>query len=607
MKKRVIFLIAACLCALCCASAAAESVTLTAVVPEEHAVTVIIGEHGSIQCGDQQYSGTASIAVQRFGSANIAVVPDYGYELDTITASSGEYLAYDEAGITISGIAEDLFIELSFVSTHSGQCGDDVYWALDDEGTLTISGSGAMQDYTAETSPFHEKSFSRVIIEEGVTSVGSYAFYDCSALNSVTLPQGMTGIGDSAFRLCWNLNSIEIPAGVTAICQYAFSGCTALREAILPDGLISIGNYAFNKCSRLSSITLPEGVTIIGDAAFRNCKSLSGIVIPGSVTSIGAVAFSGCSGLTSISIPDGITGIGRYTFYGCGSLTDISIPDSVTSIGSYAFDGCDSLQTVAANTCGTYVYYWAKSMGYQVTVSTHQNLVVDAAVEPTCAETGLTEGSHCPICGVLVAQETVPKKGHYYVFDAEVEPTCTETGMTSGFHCDRCGEVFVAQEVVPATGHAWGEPSYTWAEDDSAVTATRVCGHDAAHVETEEAAVRLRILSPTDSAPGMADYSSEPFSNDAFEIQAKTIVIPSLQSMTVLRLPASLTAIEAEAFCGDDSIEAVLISSGCASIGSRAFADCVNLRYVRVPASVTSIADDAFEGCGQVIVDRITD
>ena len=114
----------------------------------------------------------------------------------------------------------------------------------------------------------------------------------------VVVPDGVTEIGDYAFYGCSSLSSIEIPGSVMEIGDYAFSGCSSLSSIKLPDSVRSIGDYAFSGCSSLSSIEIPGSVTSIGDCAFSGCSSLSSIEIPGSVTSIGYSAFSGCDKLT---------------------------------------------------------------------------------------------------------------------------------------------------------------------------------------------------------------------------------------------------------------------------------------------------------------------
>ena len=144
-----------------------------------------------------------------------------------------------------------------------------------------------------------------------------------------------------------DVKKIVIEDGVTSIGDYAFRGCSSLASITLPDSVTSIGDCAFVFCVGLSSITLPDSVTSIGDSAFKNCSSLTSITIPDRVTSIESRAFTGCSSLTSITIPDSVTSIGYATFAGCSSLTSITIPDSVTSIGESAFSNCSSLQTIS--------------------------------------------------------------------------------------------------------------------------------------------------------------------------------------------------------------------------------------------------------------------
>ena len=208
----------------------------------------------------------------------------------------------------------------------SGTCGiygDNLTWTLDSEGTLTISGKGEMDNSSDVPWDSYSDDIVSVVIEDGVTSIGKWAFYFCDNLTSITIPNSVTSIGYSVFGYCESLTSI-----------------------ILPDGVTSIGDSAFYWCDNLTSITIPDSVTSIGDSAFMHCESLTSITIPDSVTSIGDSAFADCVGLTSIEIRDGVTSIGDYAFYHCKNLTSITIPDSVTSIGDWAFYNCDSLTSI---------------------------------------------------------------------------------------------------------------------------------------------------------------------------------------------------------------------------------------------------------------------
>ena len=201
---------------------------------------------------------------------------------------------------------------------------DNLTWTLDADGTLTISGTGAMKnyDYDSNQSPVYNNSdVKKIVIEDGVTSIGDYAFRGCSSLTSITLPDSVTSIGDCAFVFCVGLSSITLPDSVTSIGDSAFKNCSSLTSITIPDSVTSIGDWTFYKCSSLTSITIPNSVTSIGDSAFYNCRSLTSITIPDRVTSIESSAFYNCSSLTSITIPKSVTSIGSGVFNNCNNLT----------------------------------------------------------------------------------------------------------------------------------------------------------------------------------------------------------------------------------------------------------------------------------------------
>ena len=234
-------------------------------------------------------------------------------------------------------------------------CGDNVYWSFSG-GTLIISGEGAMYDYeygydprdgNYSTAPWGELDITEIVVEDGVTSIGEFAFGSCSSLTSVAIPDSVTSIGSYAFDNCTSLTSVAIPDSVTSIGEWAFSDCTSLTSVAIPDSVTSIGEWAFSDCTSLTSVAIPDSVTSIGEWAFSDCTSLTSVAIPDSVTSIGSYAFNDCTSLTSVTIPDSVTSIGHHAFSGCTSLTSVAIPDSVTSIGHQAFSWCTSLTSVA--------------------------------------------------------------------------------------------------------------------------------------------------------------------------------------------------------------------------------------------------------------------
>ncbi len=199
-----------------------------------------------------------------------------------------------------------------------------------------------------------------LIIPDGVTSIGSYAFYGCSSLTSITISDSVTSIGSYAFLSCRSLISITISNGVTLIGEGAFRDCSDLTNITIPNGVTSIGEDAFYGCSSLTSITIHDSVTSIGSSAFAGCNSLKNVYISDIAAWCNIVFQGGYSNpmyyadnlylngnlITNLIIPDSVTLIGNYAFYGCSSLISITIPDGVTSIGNYAFNGCNNVRKI---------------------------------------------------------------------------------------------------------------------------------------------------------------------------------------------------------------------------------------------------------------------
>ncbi|MDR0559749.1 MAG: leucine-rich repeat protein [Prevotellaceae bacterium] len=240
-----------------------------------------------------------------------------------------------------------MFVCLLFAVNSFGQtwqAGENITATLSN-GTLTFSGTGAMDNYNYSSTPWYgvRSNISTVIINNGITSIGYMAFTGCSGLTSLTIPNSVTSIGLAAFSVCSGLTSLAIPNSVTSIGSGAFSGCSGLTSLTIPNSVTSIGSGAFSYCSGLTSLTISNSVTAIGDSLFSGCSGLTSLTIPNSVTSIGYMAFTGCSGLTSLIIPNSVTSIGFYAFSGCRGLTVVTIGSNVTSIGGRAFYYCDSL------------------------------------------------------------------------------------------------------------------------------------------------------------------------------------------------------------------------------------------------------------------------
>ena len=262
---------------------------------------------------------------------------------------------------------------------HSGTTGP-LEWCLKD-GTLTISGTGAMPNYYWDAPWYqYQESITSVVIENGVLTIGNYAFFACTAICSISIPDGIMIIGDRAFGSCSSLVLITIPSSVLMIGAEAFFNCTSLVLVTLSNGITSIENSAFSYCSALLSITIPNSVTTIGERVFTNCYKLTSInvesgnanysaengvlfnndkttliccpagktgnyTVPNGVTTIGNAAFYYCK-LISITLSNGVTTIGNSAFSSCYELTSITIPSSVITIGDWAFLECTNLASI---------------------------------------------------------------------------------------------------------------------------------------------------------------------------------------------------------------------------------------------------------------------
>ena len=253
-----------------------------------------------------------------------------------------------EEALPEAGVMEDVAaLEAGVVA--SGSCGENLSWILTEDGVLRISGNGAMPDYrTSSVAPWYSKrtKILSVVIEPGVTGVGSCAFYACLELAEVELPEGISYVGWGAFEDCTKLKAVEIPDGVTSIEGDAFRDCSGLTSVSIPGGVTSIGGSAFSGCSGLTSVSIPEGVTSIGTQAFSGCSGLKRVYLPSSLREIRDEAFYGCSSLTSVTIPEGVESIHEFAFARCSELKALSIPQSVNFIEGGAFTGCERLRFI---------------------------------------------------------------------------------------------------------------------------------------------------------------------------------------------------------------------------------------------------------------------
>lgn len=249
------------------------------------------------------------------------------------------------------------------LSIAKGSLDGGLAWNLTKAGTLTITGKGAMPDFSGTGElPWNENSgqIRKVVIEDGVTSIGSCAFWNCGVLSaeisssvttignhafrgssiiSAVIPSSVKTIGDSAFRECQNLSSVSISEGLETIEQNAFRACTSLISIALPASIGEVGAGAFFQCQAMTSATFAPGSRQVkmGDNLFMQCYYLMHVTLPQNIDCISEGMFQNCLMLAGVEIPQGAESIGTSAFASCSGFTTVVIPDSVTTIGISAF------------------------------------------------------------------------------------------------------------------------------------------------------------------------------------------------------------------------------------------------------------------------------
>ncbi|MBQ8221148.1 MAG: leucine-rich repeat domain-containing protein [Bacteroidaceae bacterium] len=290
--------------------------------------------------GDEAFSGCTSLTSV---TSVAATPPTLGFSVFSTEPTAKLYVPKNSNTAYASAGWNSYF---SSIAEISGSCGANLTWILCNDGELIVEGTGAMSNYSMDTSPWaiYSESITKATIKEGVTTIGDYAFQGCTALTSASLPTGLTSIGKYAFQWCEALVTINIPTTVVSMGIGAFYYCS-LTSLTLPEGIKNIEQSTFTG-NEFTSVVIPQGVTVIGVNSFCDCKQLESVTIPNSVQTIGEMAFQYCPKLASVAIPNSVVTIERYAFDRCSSLATLSIGEGVTGIGKQAFSDCSKLESV---------------------------------------------------------------------------------------------------------------------------------------------------------------------------------------------------------------------------------------------------------------------
>ena len=553
----------------------------------------------------------------------------------------------------------------------SGYCGcegdgTNLTWTLTDDGVLTIEGTGAMTNFPYRSAPWYDYRdvIQTVQICDKVTTIGTWAFYNCSKLLAVTIPDGVTTIGYYAFSDCSSLSEVTFPDSVTAIGGHAFFSCDGLTEVTIPANVTTIGDEAFHACHSLTAITvsesnsayssangvlfneaktelvqypignarsayaIPDSVTTIGISAFCYGRSLTVVTIPASVISIKALAFGHCDSLTSVTVPDSVTLIGHGAFNGCTSLTAMTIPASVISIEATAFSSCHNLTEVTfmgnAPTIGKDAFTMVTATCYYPANDTTWTSDVMQNYGGSLTWKGIIASGYCggegdgtnltwtlTEDGVLTIEGTGAMKNYSYntmpwyancslIETVTIGDSVTTIGNYAFDNCSNLTAVTIGDSVTTIGIAAF--------RDCSSLTAVPIgdsvttIGIAAFQSCSRLSDVFIKDLSAWCKISFGTSNSNPLYYGADLYLNGELV--------EVLDIPSDVTEIRACAFYHCSSLTDVTIPDSVTTIGNYAFADCSSLTDVTIGENVTTIDYYAFMYCDSltavIIPDSVT-
>ena len=523
----------------------------------------------------------------------------------------------------------------------SGNCGaeadgSNVTWVLTTDGTMILSGTGAVAAYDDRDRPWYDYRYQilRLEVKKGITSVGGFRY--CFTLQEVSLPEGLISLDEFAFMDCQKLQEIRLPKSLKTLGRGTFAGCHALPEIELPEDLETVGEGALMNCLSLTSVVIPASVTEMGDrpfsgdwalktveikgnvprlssSSFHECDALQEVLITGSVGTIGDDAFMDLGSLERVQIASGLKTIGRRAFWLCDNLTTVSLPDGVTSIGKEAFKECGSLTTInlpdSITTIGANAFNGTKLTGPLNIPSSLVSLgdnafngcsgITGTLVFPAAMENISTN----VFAGCSGVEEIVLPRG-VLTIGAGAFNNCSgvqrlwltnsiqSIGANAFNGMKSLKKVYFSGTILEwETGIQWADKGYQIgvAITTNEETASGSCGE--ALTWSLNSAGDLTVSGTGE----MADFAATGAPWAEYREQIKLVIVRQ-----------GVTSIGSSAFQDCKNLETVSLPGSLTALGKAAFLRCGELTNVKLPASLKSVGEDCFTSCEKLALLDLT-